>query len=197
MRISLPRGAYVLAAKAAGNAINRAAQKTAQTTGQQRPNAGSGAAVQNNTGVNASSANKAQAPATSGGTANAATVSEKLNARMQAAKQGSKTQILKTHKPIEELIKDANIPYNETGLSQAARSWEKHAGRKGGSFPPLMGTIKEKNKTVNDWVMKVLNNPKTRRTDLPRGGVEYKLPNGQSVVFESNGKVNLRDPSWN
>ena len=116
---------------------------------------------------------------------------------MQAAKQGSKTQILKTHKPIEELIKDANIPYNETGLSQAARSWEKHAGRKGGSFPPLMGTIKEKNKTVNDWVMKVLNNPKTRRTDLPRGGVEYKLPNGQAVVFESNGKVNLRDPSWN
>lgn len=78
MRISLPRGAYVLVAKAAGNAINRAAEKTAQTTGQQRPNAGSGAAVQNNTGVHAGSANKAQAPATSGGSATTTSIDNLL-----------------------------------------------------------------------------------------------------------------------
>ncbi len=51
--------------------------------------------------------------------------------------------------------------------------------------------------TVNNWINDVLKNPKTKINKLPRGGIEYKLPNGQAIVFEPNGKVNLRDPSWN
>jgi hypothetical protein len=38
--------------------------------------------------------------------------------------------------------------------------------------------------------------PQTTRTQLSLGGVEYRLPNGQGVVFEPGGKANLLDPRW-
>jgi filamentous hemagglutinin len=84
----------------------------------------------------------------------------------------------------------------EAGISQATRAWDKHAGRPGGTFEPLPGTTAEKDAVVSNWINEVLTNPQTTRTQLSRGGVEYRLPNGQGVVFEPGGKVNLLDPRW-
>jgi filamentous hemagglutinin len=93
-------------------------------------------------------------------------------------------------------LAEANAPINQSGISQATRAWDKHAGRPGGTFEPLSGTTAEKNAAVSNWINDVLINPQTTMTQLRRGGVEYRLPNGQGVVFEPGGKVNLLDPSW-
>jgi len=37
----------------------------------------------------------------------------------------------------DNLISSANKPINGQGMSAAARAWEKHAGREGGTFEPL------------------------------------------------------------
>ncbi len=103
---------------------------------------------------------------------------------------------IKTHRPISELLGEANAPFNESGITQGTRAWDKHSGRPGGTFPRLEGTTAEKNAIVNDWISGVLKNPQTTMKPLPRGGMEYRLPNGQGVVFEPGGKVNLLDPRW-
>lgn len=100
-----------------------------------------------------------------------------------------------THQPLDDLVTQANKPINDTGLSQAARSWDKHdTSRPGGTVDPLAGNAAAKNEHVNSWVRDLLTNPKTTRTNLPGGGVEYRLPNGRGARFESNGAVNLIDP---
>jgi len=93
-------------------------------------------------------------------------------------------------------LAEANAPFNESGISQATRAWDKHAGRSGGTFEQLTGTTAEKNAAVSNWINDVLKNPQTTMTQLERGGVAYRLPNGQGVVFEPGGKVNLLDPAW-
>ncbi len=102
---------------------------------------------------------------------------------------------LVTHQPLDDLLIQANKPINDSGLSQVARAWDKHdTSRPGGTFDSLAGNATAKNEYVNNWLTNLLTNPQTTRTNLPGGGVEYRLPNGQGARFESNGAVNLVDP---
>ncbi|EPT1488434.1 contact-dependent inhibition effector tRNA nuclease [Escherichia coli] len=87
----------------------------------------------------------------------------------------------------EDLISSANQPINNQGLSAAARAWEKHAGKPGGVFDPLKGNTVQKNEVAGNFVNEVLNNNETVRTDLSRGGVEYRLPDGRGVRYNSDG----------
>jgi filamentous hemagglutinin len=87
----------------------------------------------------------------------------------------------------EDLTSSANKPINHQGLSAAARAWEKHAGRPGGVFDPLKGNTAQKNEAASNFVNEVLNNKGTVRTDLSRGGVEYRLPDGRGVRYNSDG----------
>ena len=88
---------------------------------------------------------------------------------------------------INELVNSANKPVNAQGLSEAARAWEKHAGRQGGTFDPLKGNVTQKNAAASEFVKGVLENPNTIRTELSRGGVEYRLPNGQGIRYNADG----------
>ena len=95
----------------------------------------------------------------------------------------------------EALIYSANKPINEQGLSAAARAWEKHAGRPGGVFAPLKGNVIEKNETANRFVNEVLNNKNTVKTALSRGGMEYRLPDGRGLRYNSDESLSgLLDP---
>ena len=88
---------------------------------------------------------------------------------------------------INELVNSANKPVNAQGLSEAARAWEKHAGRQGGTFDPLKGNVTQKNAVASEFVKGVLENPNTIKTELSRGGVEYRLPNGQGIRYNADG----------
>ncbi len=87
----------------------------------------------------------------------------------------------------DDLVSSANKLINEQGLSAAARAWEKHAGRPGGVFEPLKGNPVQKSEAANQFVNEVLNNKGTVKTDLSRGGVEYRLPNGKGGRYNSDG----------
>lgn len=95
----------------------------------------------------------------------------------------------------EDLILSANKPINDQGLSEVARAWEKHAGRPGSVFKPLKGDIVQKNDLANQFVSDLLNNKSTIKTDLSRGGVEYRLPDGRGVRYDSDGSFSgVLDP---
>ena len=86
-----------------------------------------------------------------------------------------------------DLQNAANQPINDSGLSAAARAWDKHAGRPGGTFEPLTGSITDKNAAASEFVNQVLNDPSTTQTNLSRGGVDVRLPNGQGIRFNADG----------
>ncbi|MCW6034167.1 hemagglutinin repeat-containing protein [Pantoea sp. JK] len=86
-----------------------------------------------------------------------------------------------------DLLSSASEPINDQGLSAAARAWEKHAGRLGGSFDPLKGNVSQKNEAAKQFVNEVLGNTNTVRTDLSRGGVEFRLPDGKGVRYNADG----------
>jgi filamentous hemagglutinin len=85
------------------------------------------------------------------------------------------------------LVSSANEPINGQGMSAAARAREKHAGRSDGTFEPLKGNVFQKNEAATKFVNEVLNNPGTIETQLSRGGVEYRLPSGQGLRYNSDG----------
>ncbi|MDN7560188.1 hemagglutinin repeat-containing protein [Burkholderia orbicola] len=87
----------------------------------------------------------------------------------------------------KELQNSADQPFNDSGLSEAARAWDKHAGRPGGTFGPLSGSTADKNAAASEFVSKVLNSPDATKTNLSRGGVEFRLPNGQGIRFNADG----------
>lgn len=87
----------------------------------------------------------------------------------------------------DNLISSANKPINGQGMSAAARAWEKHAGREGGTFEPLKGNVAQKNESASKFVNDVLSNPGTVKTELSRGGVEYRLPSGQGIRYNADG----------
>lgn len=77
-------------------------------------------------------------------------------------------------------------------------SWDKHdTCRPGGTFSVLTGNTEEKNRKANEWIYGVVTNPETTQTSLPSGAVRYRLPSGQGVIFEADGKVNFVDPRKN
>ncbi len=87
----------------------------------------------------------------------------------------------------QKLIDAASKPINSQGLSAAARAWEKHAGREVGVFEPLKGNVSQKNEAANQFVKEVLQNKNTVKTELSRGGVEYRLQDGRGVRYNSDG----------
>ncbi len=90
---------------------------------------------------------------------------------------------------------NANMPFNNTGLSQAARAWDKHdTTRLGGTYEPISGNVTTKNQLAEKFVLDTLSNPDTTIKNLPGGGTEYRLPNGQGFRFDTNGKFGLLDP---
>jgi hypothetical protein len=92
-------------------------------------------------------------------------------------------------------VNSANKPYNDTGLSEAARAWDKHSPRPGSSFDPLRGNVEQKNATASEFIKKLLNDPNAVREDLSGGGVDYRLPNGQGARWNADGSFSgLLDP---
>ena len=51
----------------------------------------------------------------------------------------------------------------------------------------MKGNTFQKNEVAGNFVNEVLNNNETVRTDLSRGGVEYRLPDGRGVRYNSDG----------
>ncbi|WP_201160295.1 DUF637 domain-containing protein [Klebsiella grimontii] len=95
----------------------------------------------------------------------------------------------------QKLIDAANKPINGQGLSAAARAWEKHAGRPGGTFEPLEGNVQQKNIAAEGFIRDVLNDKSVVRKSLSGGAVEYRLPNGKGIRFNSDGSFNtVLDP---
>ena len=95
----------------------------------------------------------------------------------------------------QKLIDAANKPINGQGLSAAARAWEKHAGRPGGTFEPLKGNVQQKNIAAEGFIRDVLNDKSVVRKSLSGGAVEYRLPNGKGIRFNSDGSFNtVLDP---
>ncbi|WP_018974452.1 IPT/TIG domain-containing protein [Rudaea cellulosilytica] len=95
----------------------------------------------------------------------------------------------------EELEEYANKPVNDTGLSAAARAWDKHdTSRPGGTFPPLTGGVMHKNAVAGSFVSYVIRSDDAVRTELTRGGVDFRLPSGAGVRFDANGAVGFLDP---
>jgi filamentous hemagglutinin len=98
-------------------------------------------------------------------------------------------------KEVRRLVAAAGKPYNETGLSVAARKIAQHAGRPGGTFKPPTGSIAEQNEAASRFIRTVLTDPKAVRTKLSGGGFEYRLPGGKGVRFNPDGTFNtVLDP---
>jgi hypothetical protein len=90
----------------------------------------------------------------------------------------------------------ANQPFNSSGLTQGVREWEKHMiDRAGGTgtFPMLIGNNEEKVAIVNAWLRDLANSPNVVIRTLSGGATQYRLPNGQGVRIESNGRFLLID----
>jgi filamentous hemagglutinin len=138
-----------------------------------------------NIGKDLTDADKAELGGTGSGTPGGWGPEDEENARNQQSNISKNNFDDKFKK--EDLISSANEPINEQGLSAAARAWEKHAGRSGGTFDPLKGNVTQKNEAATQFVNEVLNNGNTVRTELSRGGVEYRLPDGKGVRYNSDG----------
>lgn len=54
---------------------------------------------------------------------------------------------------------------------------------------PLKGSPAEKNAAASQFVQDVLSNSDSTNTQLSRGGVEYRLPNGQGIRFNADGSL--------
>ena len=85
------------------------------------------------------------------------------------------------------VLNAANAPASKQGLSEVARAWDKHALRAGSTFKPLTGNVANKNEMGSKFIQGVLDNPKTIRSELGRGGVEYRGPTGQGFRLDADG----------
>ncbi|WP_445116765.1 two-partner secretion domain-containing protein [Acinetobacter sp. WZC-1] len=90
-------------------------------------------------------------------------------------------------KTAEILVSKANIVVTKDGLTAAARKLSSHAQRTGGTFPKPTGNIAQQNAQAEEILRNILNNPQTRVTNLTRGGIEYRMPNGQGVRYNADG----------
>ncbi|MBU2569823.1 MAG: RHS repeat-associated core domain-containing protein, partial [Gammaproteobacteria bacterium] len=92
---------------------------------------------------------------------------------------------------IDDLSSVANQTINKEGLTAAARALAKHAtGQRGtGTFPKLKGGIAEQNKAAQQIVDDILGNSNSSVTNLSRGGLEVRAPDGRGIRFNSDGKL--------
>ncbi|SUB83922.1 Uncharacterised protein [Pragia fontium] len=137
-------------------------------------------AAQPNVGKDLTDAEKAELGGTDSGTPGGWGPQDEENARNN---ESNKFDQFKKN----DLVEAAEKPINNQGMSAAARAWEKHAGRPGGVFEPLKGNPAQKNEAASRFVNEVLNNKGTIKTDLSRGGVEYRLPDGRGIRYNADG----------
>jgi len=155
---------------------------------------GSGSDSAPNVGANLTDAEKAEYGGAGSGTPGGWEPQDEENARNNESNKPSQNGGNFTSSEIDDRIASANKPINNQGMS-AARAWEKHAGRPGGTFEPLKGNQAQKNAAAENFIRDLLNDPGTVRNELSRGGVEYRASNGQGVRFNPDGSFNtLLDP---
>ncbi len=138
---------------------------------------------QPNVGKNLTNEEKAQYSGVGSGSPSGWEPQDEENARTQQSDSKNFDDKFKK----SDLVSSANKPINNQGLSAGARAWEKHAGRPGGIFEPLKGNVTQKNEAASRFINEVLNNKNTVRTDLSKGGIEYRLPDGRGVRYNSDG----------
>ncbi len=100
---------------------------------------------------------------------------------------------------VDRILQGGKVPHNsKSDLWQMTRSLQKHASRQGSSFSPLKGNIASQNVQAEAVAREIITHPNVIRTQLGRGGVQYRLPNnGRGLRVEPNGKINFVDPSKN
>ena len=148
-----------------------------------------------NAAKNLTDAEKAEFGGAGSGTPGGWEPQDEENARNNEGNKPSQNGSNFTNSEIEDRITSANKPINNQGMSAAARAWEKHAGRPGGTFEPLKGNQAQKNAAADNFIRDLLNDPGTVRNELSRGGIEYRASNGQGVRFNPDGSFNtLLDP---
>lgn len=83
----------------------------------------------------------------------------------------------------DDLSAAASNPINKEGLTEAARALTKHAG----TFPKLSGEIEKQNATALGVIDDVLKNPNSIFSNLSRGGLEVRAPDGRGLRYNSDG----------
>ncbi|TQO60002.1 hypothetical protein EU515_34325, partial [Pseudomonas aeruginosa] len=75
------------------------------------------------------------------------------------------------------------------GLTKAARALTKHASgqRATGTFPKLTGGIENQNSVAQKIVDEIVTDPKAVYTNLSRGGLEIRVPDGRGIRYNSDG----------
>ncbi|MEN1180699.1 DUF637 domain-containing protein, partial [Pseudomonas aeruginosa] len=88
-----------------------------------------------------------------------------------------------------DLVAAATEPINKEGLTKAARALTKHASgqRATGTFPKLTGGIENQNSVAQKIVDEIVTDPKAVYTNLSRGGLEIRVPDGRGIRYNSDG----------
>ncbi|MBC3456743.1 DUF637 domain-containing protein, partial [Pseudomonas mosselii] len=88
-----------------------------------------------------------------------------------------------------DLAAAAVEPINKEGLTKAARALTKHASgqRTTGTFPKLTGGIENQNAVAKKIVDEIVSNPNAVYTNLSRGGLEIRVPDGRGMRYNSDG----------
>ncbi|CAH0191005.1 hypothetical protein SRABI111_01681 [Pseudomonas carnis] len=89
----------------------------------------------------------------------------------------------------DDLSAAASNPINKEGLTEAARALTKHASgqRATGTFPKLTGGIEKQNATALGIIDDVLKNPNSTFSNLSRGGLEVRAPDGRGLRYNNDG----------
>lgn len=74
-------------------------------------------------------------------------------------------------------------------MTEAARALTKHASgqRDTGTFPKLSGGIEKQNTTALGIIDEILKNPNSTFSNLSRGGLEVRTPDGRGLRYNSDG----------
>ncbi|MFN7397199.1 MAG: hypothetical protein ACK5QX_00655, partial [bacterium] len=90
--------------------------------------------------------------------------------------------------------------HNQTGLSKAARAWDKHAAKEGSAIEKATGGVDAKNARASEFVDSVLNDP-ARTVDAythPNYGdiIDIRKPDGSGLRYNQDGSfMGFLDPS--
>ncbi|GGX72906.1 RHS repeat domain-containing protein [Saccharospirillum salsuginis] len=107
------------------------------------------------------------------------------------AARGANSALKQFGRSVDDLSSAASQAINKEGLTAAARALTKHASgqRSSGSFPKLTGGIAEQNKAAREIVDEILGNSQSSFTNLSRGGLEVRAPDGRGLRYNSDGKL--------
>ena len=97
-------------------------------------------------------------------------------------------------------LRGFGIGSNQTGLSNAARAWDKHAEREGSAIEKATGGVDAKNARASEFVDSVLNDP-ARTVEAythPNYGdiIDIRKPDGSGLRYNQDGSfMGFIDPS--